>query len=141
MQIAPSKKAQAAIEYLTTIGFALVVLMGLTIFAYNYTLSARLSSNTATASATVNNIIETANLVYAQGYPAKATIVAQIPENTISISFSGNSVIMTLRIKTKITNVAGKAKGPLVGSLPTSKGFYKVSIQSFGSYVNVTRIT
>src|SRR3989344_4260184 len=106
MQKVLSKKAQAALEYMTPIGFALLILLGLTAFAYNYTLTARQSGNVATASATVNNIVESANLVYAQGYPAKATIIVQIPENVESVTFSNKAIIMKLKVKGGITDIA-----------------------------------
>lgn len=122
-----------------TIGFALLILLGLTVFAYNYTLSARQSAVVSTASASVNNIVESANLVHSQGYPAKATLVIQIPENVESINFNNNTLVMSVLIVKRKTDVTATAKTKLVGNLSTVRGFYKVTIQSFGNYVNVTR--
>lgn len=134
------EKAQAAIEYMTVIGFALLILLGLTIFAYNYTITARQAAVVSTSSSVVNNIVETANLVHSQGYPAKATLVIQIPESVQSITFSDKTIVMSVSVKGRRTDVIATAKTKLVGSLPTSKGFYRVNVQSFGDYVNVTRI-
>ncbi len=125
-------------EYLVTIGFALLILLGLTVFAYNYTLSARQSAVVSTASAAVNNIVESANLVHSQGYPAKATLVVQIPENVNSITFNDKTIIMSVRVRGGKTDLAATAKTKLVGNITTNKGFYKISVQSFGDYVNVT---
>ncbi len=140
MQTNANKKAQAALEYMSVIGFSLLILAGVVVFAYNYTLAARESSGVATASTAVNNIVESANLVYAQGYPAKVTIIVNVPQNVQNITFTNNVVKMRIQVKGGFTEIGASARVNLTGSIPASPGFYKVQIQALSGQVNVTKI-
>lgn len=136
-----SSKGQVALEYMLIIGFALLILGGVVVFAYNYTLAARETGNVAAASTAVNNIVESANLVYAQGYPAKVTIIVNVPQNVGNITISNKVIKMRINVKGGITEIAGTARANLTGSLPASPGYYKVQIQSLGDAVNVSSIS
>ena len=136
-----NSKGQVALEYMSIVGFALLILGGVVVFAYNYTLAARETSNVAAASTAVNNIVESANLVYAQGYPAKVTIVVNVPQNVDNVTISNKVIRMRINVKGGITEIAGTARTNLTGSLPASPGYYKVQIQSLGDVVNVSQVT
>lgn len=132
-------KAQTALEYLTMVGIGLVILMGLLTFAYFWTSSSREEMSISIASKSVNEIVEAANLVYAQGYPAKTTVTIHIPPNIESSEIQASIVSMRLRVRGGYTDVHATAKGNLTGTLPPTPGYYKLTIQSYGNYVNISR--
>lgn len=132
-------RAQASFEYMAMIGIALAILSGLVTFAYFWTSASREEISISVADNTVYNLIESANLVYAQGYPARTTIVVQIPENTAETRIQGNSVSIRLRVRGGFTDVSANSKSNLTGELPSNPGYYKITVQSFGDYVNVSR--
>ncbi len=134
-----NKRGQVAFEYLTMIGVSLIILFGLVAFAYSWTASSRDSVSVSIARNTVENIVESVDLVGAQGYPAKTTISVQIPDGIVSAEINGSVVSMRVKVNGGFTDVSATAKENMTGKLPTARGCYKYSIQSFDSYVNISR--
>jgi hypothetical protein len=134
-----TKKAQAAFEYLMIISIALIILMGLVSISYQWTIQSKQSLGISTAENSVGKIVEAADLVYAQGPPAKTRILIQVPERIDSVSMEGSALTFTLRAGVNATtDITASSKAPLVGSIPAEKGTYWIVVQAVGGQVNVT---
>ncbi|MFH1424692.1 MAG: hypothetical protein ABIG20_03350 [archaeon] len=135
----PKDKGQAAIEYMSTVGIALVIIMAMTLFAYTWTSAAKDTMYISTARSSVNALVEAADLVYAQGYPARTTVLVQIPQKVHSATITGNEISIRIRVGSGFTDVHAVSKVNLQGELPTNSGYYNMLVKSEGYYVNVTQ--
>jgi uncharacterized protein (UPF0333 family) len=136
-----TRKGQAAFEYMVIIGIALAILLGLVAFSYNWTVSSRDDLAVSSAENSVAKIVDAADLVYSQGYPAKTRVLVQMPYNIQQVKIQNTTITFVLSTRGATTDVFATSKAPLQGNVTAQPGNYFIQVQSFGDYVNVSQST
>lgn len=132
------RKAQVAMEYMILVGFLLVITIPL-ILIYNTQYrgtSQQIVSNQA--SQIGQRIVDTAESIYYLGQPSKTTIKIYMPEQIESISVGNYEVTFFMRSKGGLSEIVKLSEVPINGTLPSTAGMHYVTVQSMGSYVNIS---
>ena len=119
-------KAQAAVEYLLLIGFLLVMVIPLFLYASQST-----SRNVKVTQAddAIRSLATAAREVYALGEGAKKAVWVTIPGSVQSISLSNKEITMTFLLEGTSTEVHYPIPGPMSGTVPTTRGTYHLTVE------------
>jgi hypothetical protein len=131
-------KAQVAIEYLAIISFALMILIPYALYLQSVSRNLSEENYLTIASNSVQKIGQISDWVYSQGWPAKTTILIQIPSNVEEISFNGKMMNWKIRTSSGISDIYYISVANLTGILPTTPGYYNVLIQAIENGVNIS---
>jgi hypothetical protein len=144
------KRGQISFEYLMIMGFVtfvIMILLGIA-FYYSSTIKDKLKSNEIDGYAA--KIISSAETVFYEGYPAKTTVMVNLPEGVTSITtYPGSSWGEGLQINYTtsggISSVLKESNVPIIISydgnnyLPNSKGTRRILLKAEDNGVNITR--
>lgn len=131
-------KAQVAMEYMILVGFLVVITIPL-ILVYNTQYKGtnqQIISNQADQLG--QKIIDTAESIYYLGQPSKTTIKAYMPKQIDNITIIGNEITFNVIVSGGIDEVVKLSNVPMNGTLKSSAGMHYITIQSVGSYVNIS---
>ena len=126
-------KAQAATEMIIILALALIILLGIFVFNTNTLNSVNTELRIDKARTFVNDIGDSAELVYLQGVGSKTKIYISLPESintskisdkTISVTFKGSNDIIYRNLDFDVN-----------GTLPTSEGLFWVYLETMEEYV------
>lgn len=131
-------KAQAAVEYLTIIAVAIAILIPIIIRANDMLISYKENTKISIAANTVKKIGEAANWVFSQGPPARHTTKIYVPDGVEEASIENNIVLYRIKTSAGTSTVDYDTTSPLNGSIPTSSGYYKITLTAFENYVNIS---
>ena len=123
-----NKKSQAGIEYLIIIGFVTFIVITILGIALYYSSGIKDRIKIIQMSSCANEIISSAESVFYQGNPSKATILCYLPENINQIDIIENSLIFTYQSGSGISKTSFSSKVPISGSLPAFFGTRKIKI-------------
>jgi hypothetical protein len=134
------KRGQVSIEFVITVGFALLMIIPITIIAYEHISETYYDVNNNQAGLIARKITDNANSVYYLGYPSSVTMKVYMPENIQSINVSGREVIFNLE---KGTEVVSAANVNLSGKISPSSGLRYIRISALkyntnNSWVNIS---
>ena len=129
------KKGQVSIEFVITVGFALLILIPLTVLLYEHTSKTYDDVNNNQAGLIARKIADNANSVYYLGHPSIVTLKVYMPDTIESINLSGREIIFTLENGNEI---AGLANVNLSGDLSSGSGLKIIKIAAMENYVNIT---
>ena len=134
-----TKKAQVSMEYMILVGFLLVVTIPL-ILVYNTQYRGTNQQIIANqADQLGQKIIDTAESIYYLGQPSKTTIKLYMPQQLEGITITSNEI--TFRIFAQrggIDEVVKLSSVPINGTISNSPGLHYITVQSVGSYVNIS---
>ncbi|MFB6145143.1 MAG: hypothetical protein ABEJ99_01410 [Candidatus Nanohaloarchaea archaeon] len=130
-------KGQAAIEYMTVLGIALVLSAPFVIKAQGSILKLRSGSASLTAQDTLNDIEVAAETVSAAGEPATRTFVITIPNSVNSTSVGNRQVKILLNDPSGATSYSRSFSFNVTGSLPSSGGKYRLKTEAKNGGVNL----
>lgn len=134
-----SKKAQAAMEYLMITAISMLILIPLFTFVSSYTQSSRIDLRISSLQDSLQNLADSADMVYSQGYPAKITTEFYVPQGTLSTTVADHHFFARMQTNAGPTDLGVRTSAPLNGSLPQSPGSYSVQVKmTEEGYVNVT---
>ena len=122
------RKSQAGMEYLIIIGFVTFIVIALLGIALYYSSGIKDRIRVIQISNCANDIISSAENVFYQGNPSKATILCYLPENVKQIEIIENSLIFTYQSDSGISKTSFSSNVPVSGNLPAFSGTRKIKI-------------
>lgn len=134
-----SDRGQAAFEYLMVMGIALAILIPLFSLVSSYTYRTKVDLRISALDDSLNNMADSADMVYTQGYPAKITTRFYVPEGTVSTGIREHHFTSRIQTNAGPTDIVKRTGANLTGSLPPEPGTYQVSLKmTEEGVVNVT---
>jgi len=131
-------KAQVAMEYMILVGFLVVITIPL-ILVYNTQYKGTSQQIIANQAEQIGQkIVDTAESIYYLGQPSKTTIKIYMPQQIESITITDYEIMFQLMSSKGTEDVVKLSSVPLNGTLPTTSGMHYITIQSVGSYVNIS---
>ncbi len=120
-------RAQAGLEYVALVAFALVLLIPAGVYVYQ---NALVQANVAQAELAAARIANAADSVKAQPAGSKTTIEVYLPPGVNAASVSGREVLIRMNaVEGKVVDVYRVAQANLsTNSLPTSEGVYVLEL-------------
>ncbi|MEM7825093.1 MAG: hypothetical protein QXO27_03930 [Candidatus Aenigmatarchaeota archaeon] len=131
-------KAQVAIEYITIISIAFIILLPLILYVNDLLSDYNDDTRISLAKNTVKKLGENIDWVYAQGQPAKVSIQIYIPDGITEISLNNKTILFKIKTSAGISDIFYETVPFLNGSVPTTEGYYWVSLVSYENYVNIS---
>lgn len=131
-------QGQAAIEYLTVIGIALLISTPLIIQTQRTTVEVRSAFNDGLVQNALNNVEEAAGLVNSQGDPARVTFTIRLPPGINQTNVSGQFLYIQRRTANGYTDFYNPLDFNVSGTLPNTSGVHSVVAEAEDDYVNIT---
>jgi uncharacterized protein (UPF0333 family) len=132
------RKGQVSMEYMILVGFLVVVTIPL-ILVYNTQYkgtSQQIISNQADQLG--QKIVDTAESIYYLGQPSKTMIKVYMPQQIENITISNDEIVFRVRVSKGVDEIVKLSSVPINGTLIPSAGMHYITIQSVGSYVNIS---
>ena len=129
------KRGQISIELVITVGFALLLIIPLTILLYDHTMRTYENVNNNQAGLIARKITDTANSVYYLGQPTSTTLKVYMPENIASIAINGREIVF---LGDDDSEIVSTANINMSGNLSSSSGLRYIVITAFENYVNLS---
>ena len=134
---ANKKKAQVSIEFMSIVGFMLLLLIPLIIAYYRNTQESAYTIQSEQLNKIANEITDTAESVYYLGEPSKVTIKAYIPHGVERVEISNKEVVFKIRYGNRTSDIVSSSKVNISGSIGTSEGIHSIVIEAKENYVEV----
>jgi len=126
-------KAQAAMEYMVMLGFALAIILPLWLYVNSSLGATKGELDMTYARVAVNKVKDAADSVYIQGPPASIYLEIDMPDNIESTSVSGREVQINLQTAGGISQIYAVTLANLTGGLPTRSGRVRVLVKAEAS--------
>ncbi len=134
-----STEGQASIEYLMIMVIAMLILVPLVSVVYSQTARSRDEMGRSALQDSLQGLADAADLVQAQGHPAKITRSLHLPSGVSQTNVTDNHFIVTVEGSAGPTDYTVESSANLTGELPISSGSYQVSLKmEEEGVVNVT---
>ncbi len=127
-------KGQSGLEYLFLVGIFLVALTPIFVYSIDTTY---LSIRTSQSKEAVQTIAATADNLYKLG-GGKTTIFVTFPSGINSTTIANKTVNIRLNIAGGVGDASAVTEATVNGSLPTSEGLKKITLEVVGSTVQVS---
>ncbi len=124
-----------SIEFVITVGFAMLMIIPLTLLLYEHTTTTYEDVNNNQAGLIARKITDTANAVYFLGQPSTITIKVFMPDDISSINITGRELVMVSETSSEIVSIADIN---LTGSLSASSGLRFIKISALENQVNIS---
>ena len=128
------KRGQISIELVLTVGFALVMIIPLTILLYEHNTNTQRDINGNQAHLIARKITDVADSVYYMGYPSTQTIKVYMPRQIDSINITDREITMFLDDGNEIVS---SSKINLSGTVSPSSGLRLIQISAEEDYVKI----
>ena len=129
------KRGQISVELVITFGFALMMIIPLTILLYQHTTETYDDVNNNQAGLIARKITDSANSVYYLGYPSTITLKVYMPESIDYINITGKEVIFVLESGKEVVSTANMN---LTGEISPGSGLKFIRISALANKVNIT---
>lgn len=131
-------RAQASFEYLMIFSLAIAFAIPVWIYVSSVQQSAGEELSFSYAQNAVNQITSAADMVYTQGPPAKVSLNIYVPSRVEYINITGKSINFRMLSSGGVSDIFSESVANLTGTLSTSEGMYRISVESMGSYVEIS---
>ena len=129
------RRGQVALEYILLIG--LIIAAILPIFYYSFsTIIHTIKMNKAYSM--VNEIVETADMLYALGPGSQEVIVIGIPGGVESITIQDNEINIKMIIFSSTSDIFARSKANMNGTLPTKSGSLHVLMKNENNTIQIS---
>ncbi len=134
-------KAQVGVEYMIIVGFVTVAIISILGFAYFYSnqIKDQIKANQLESFAT--QLINSAESVFFSGEPSKTTISLYLPEGVESIVIAPDSIVITTQTSSGKDIQAFRSKVPISGTITSTGGIKKLSIEAQASDVLISQVS
>lgn len=118
-----SEKAQASTEIMITVAFVVTIMFPLLLVAYLQSTNVSDQLGAQQAQQTVTKLANYADIVGAEGYPAKISVQVFMPPNIENITIGnstagiGHELIFNLRTSSGVTQIVGITMTQIAGDL------------------------
>ncbi|MEM5812649.1 MAG: hypothetical protein QW286_02925 [Candidatus Aenigmatarchaeota archaeon] len=131
-------KAQVSFEYMMIFALAIAFVIPVWVYVSSVQQGAGEELSVSYAKNAARQITSAADLVYAQGPPAKLKLNVYIPKGVEEIEIEGKTINFKMRSGSGISDVFSDSIANLTGTIPESEGNYIISVESKGDYVEIT---
>lgn len=128
-------RGQISIEFIVTVGFALLMIIPLTILLYEHNTKTYEEVNINQGGLIARKITDAANNVYYLGYPSTLTLRVYFPEYISSINISGRELIFNFETGQSAVSTANIN---LTGKISTQSGLRDITITALENLVNIS---
>ncbi len=132
------KRAQASLEYVLIVGFALLMLMPLIIIYAMQEEIIRDDVNIIQGKKIVDSIVDNSEKVRFIGSPSKTTLEVRMPYNVEHINISNDMVLIRLRTSGDFIDIYRYSKVNLSGEIDNHPGIRKIEITAHDDFVNIS---
>ena len=122
-------------EYLTTIGFVVIVIAVLVTISMLYSNQVNDQVVLNQVDRLAKDIVDTSEKVYYWGPPTKVTLKSYIPAGINSISIANNEVLFIVHTQHGLSDIAYKASINITGAIDNSQGLRRIAVESRDGYV------
>lgn len=130
-------KGQAAIEYMSVFGIALVLAAPFVLKAHSSVMDLRSDSNAVSVQNTLNNIEVAADTVSASGAPAARTFSFRLPDTVRNTWVLDRAVVIQIDTADSRSNFSRTFDFNISGTLPDQPGLYRLKTQANQSEVQL----
>ena len=124
-------------EYLTIVGFVMVLLIPLLVMFYNF----RSESSDTIVSNQINQVgkkmTDTAETIYFLGEPSKTVIKTYIPAKVKSITIGNNELVFNISTRAGTDQMVFFSSVNITGTVSITEGQHNIRIESKGAYVEI----
>lgn len=133
-----SSKGQAAIEYLSIVGIALLLTAPLIVQTQESTIAMQNSYENGLAKTALNTIEEAAALVNSQGEPARVTFKVRLPKDINHTNVTDRIIHIRRAVGGETYSFYNSLPFNVSGNIPTSSGIHEMVAKAEEDYVNIT---
>lgn len=130
-------KSQVALEYFIIVAIALTIIVPYVIYSNELFIDYRDNNDVMAAKNAVNKIGQSADWVFAQGPPAQISTEVFIPDGVTQTLLVNNTIEFKVRTVSGVSDVFYISTANVTGSLPTTSGYYTVSITATNNSVSI----
>lgn len=130
-------KGQAAIEYLTVFGIALLLATPFVVKAQSSIMDIQSSSSIVSMQDSLNDIDVAVRTVSAAGEPSARTFEISVPENINDTSLRRQSIIVWVNTPTGTSRLSRSFETNLTGSFPSEPGLYLLKVEAVDGEVDL----
>ena len=131
-------KGQVAMEYMVMFGVCLIIVTVLWFYVDSNTSATNWELQAAYAKHAVNKMVEAADMVYVQGYPARSTIYVVFPNNVDSVLIEKNIVMLNIKTGNLTASISDYTLGNVTGNISVQQGGHDIVVKSENGYINIT---
>lgn len=131
-------KAQTSMEYMTIVLFITVTLIPLVLLYHSQYEGTNEQIRSNQADQIARKIVDTAESVYYLGENSKTSIKVYMPTGVENITVSGREIVFTVRTRYGPDEVVRVSNVDITGSIPSEMGIKTITVESKGSYVEIT---
>ena len=131
------KKAQVSMEYLSIIGFVVIIVSILIVISTVYSRQVNDQILLNQADRLAKDIVDSAEKVYYWGPPSRITLKSYIPAGIQSIQIISNEVVFTVRTQNGLSDISYKAPVNITGYINNSEGLRNIRIESQTNFVYI----
>lgn len=133
------RKSQAATEYLIIVVIALLILTPIMLKGSQEIGNLSMTKNALLARNAVDKIKDAAEIVYAQGEPARIVLSLQFPADIVEARVGDQEVMIKLKVIGNTTDIVEFFDINVTGLLPTEEGMHKIKVEAVNnSWVNIS---
>ncbi len=133
------KYGQASTEYMMIMVIAMLILVPLVSIVYTQTETSRRELGDSALRDSLSGLADSADMVQAQGYPARITRILHLPQGTRYTNVTQNHFVVRVVTAEGPTDFSSKTSANLQGDLPDSPGSHRVTVKmEEEGFVNVT---
>ncbi len=133
-----NKTAQISMEYMTIVGFVMVVTLPLIIIYYNYAGATVDEINMNQLLQITRKIADTSDSVYYLGKPSETTIKLYMPNNIKYVNITDNEISFTIQTIAGLSDIVASTHVNISGTVPISSGIHYINIKAEDYYVNIS---
>jgi hypothetical protein len=133
-----NRKAQAVMEYMILVGFLVIITIPLILVYNTQYKGTSMQIVTNQADQIGQKIADTAESIYSLGQPSKTTIKVYMPQQIKNITIENNEIIFSIDAGKGAGEVVKMSNVPISGTLKSNAGLHYITVQSAGSYVNIS---
>lgn len=131
-------RAQSSFEFMMIFALAIGFAIPVWIYVSSLQLGAGEELSLSYAKNAAGQITSAADLVYTQGPPAKVKLDVYIPSRVDEIDISNKTINLKVSSSAGVSDVFSTSVADLNGTLPTLEGMHSISVESKGSYVQIS---
>ncbi len=132
---------QAAIEYLSIVGIALLLLTPIILVAQQHIKDLNNDTRMMLALEAKNKIAAASDIVRAQGPPSTMTVSIQFPAGIMRVAIEDRMILIEVPSAEGSSDLVSIFDYNVTGNISTSAGSHKIRIEAMYDKVNITGIS
>ena len=133
-----NRKAQIGMEYMTLVVFITAIIIPLILLYHSQYEGTNEQIRGNQADQIARKVLDAAESVYYLGEPSKTTIKVYVPQMIKNITISNQEIVFRMGTRLGIDEVVRYSPVEINGSITASHGIKYITVESKGSYVQIT---